>query len=715
MAGPPDNAGSLAARIAETALFDSAWVATQLGLPASLSRLELAHHYLSADHRAVSPHPLFEPGWLYPGDRWRGRAPDPLTWYLHEGTGGPAHPLAEQDLDAGYEDWVARLHDDTELPQPGGGTLRYGAVRAAALAAIAPPPPPTPEPLVPGRVTVALLDHSGPRRLVTWMRRLRRAHLPADPELEILVVTSEPGPARLGATVGLTVAPSRTLRLPSGAGAWTAALTAAAGEVIVWVSTALEPPLWPFVPQLCAALRRDDATAVPLLLADDFTIWTAGLCLPDHGAAPFLRGQPVDDAELPARHPVPAPWPGVLAARTAPARELPVAPSPVWEIGLARALGGPTLLVPQARVLVPAGVPDPAPQALAEATRGLPVAPGGWELIGLGPPPGPGARPLRAQIDQRPPALRWCLDIAAPAAPRGRLWGDYHFARSLGSALERLGQRVVLDHPETRGRASRDLDDVVCVIRGLDPVPVPTSPRTRLIWVISHPDTVTAAELAGYDRRFAAGSAWAEHRSRDWRLPIQVLPQCTDPERFHPDAERADTGPEVLFVGNVRNSRRPLPEAALAAGLGVVVYGDGWSGIGEHWHGRHVPNHELGRLYASAGVVLADHWPDMRANGFISNRVFDVLACAGRLVTDEVSGLAEILPGAPVRTVRDPDEVRFLAEPGWRASFPKIEARRAFGAMVIRDHSFDTRAHHLLDAALQSRARPVDSTPCPKP
>ena len=60
---------------------------------------------------------------------------------------------------------------------------------------------------------------------------------------------------------------------------------------------------------------------------------------------------------------------------------------------------------------------------------------------------GPG-RPLRV-VEGRP-ALRWAIDIAAPLAPRGRRWGDDPFARSLAAALERLGQWVTVDHPETR-------------------------------------------------------------------------------------------------------------------------------------------------------------------------------------------------------------------------------------------------------------------------
>src|SRR4029078_1396440 len=79
-------------------------------------------------------------------------------------------------------------------------------------------------------------------------------------------------------------------------------------------------------------------------------------------------------------------------------------------------------------------------------------------------------RALRATVTEGPPALRWALDIAAPSGRRGQRWGDMHFARSMAEALERLGQRVTIDTRDLRHRDTRDLDDVVLVLRGLDRV-----------------------------------------------------------------------------------------------------------------------------------------------------------------------------------------------------------------------------------------------------
>ena len=54
--------------------------------------------------------------------------------------------------------------------------------------------------------------------------------------------------------------------------------------------------------------------------------------------------------------------------------------------------------------------------------------------------------------------------------------------------------------------------------------------------------------------------------------------------------------------------------------------------------GEGIPNHELARYYSSAAIVLNDHWDDMRAEGFISNRLYDALACGAFVISDHLDG-----------------------------------------------------------------------------
>ncbi|MEJ2578195.1 MAG: glycosyltransferase [Kineosporiaceae bacterium] len=301
------------------------------------------------------------------------------------------------------------------------------------------------------------------------------------------------------------------------------------------------------------------------------------------------------------------------------------------------------------------------------------------------------------------PALRWALKIAAPAGPAGRLWGDWGFARSLATALRRLGQDVVIDVRESRERETTAFDDVNLVLRGLDVVD-PDEAKVQLLWVISHPDLVTPDELRGYDRVLAASALWSRRVDARFGIAVEPLLQCTDATVFRPDVAEPDTGARTLFVGNSRGVYRQAVRYALDAGCDLEVYGKGWEPFLPEGvvRGLSVPAVDLPAAYASAGVVLNDHWDDMRVEGFISNRVFDVTAVGGRLLTDAVDGLDDVF-GKQVRTWTSPQELAALlrADPdevlGDRAS------RLALAEQVRREHSFDARARRLLEIAVASR------------
>jgi hypothetical protein len=292
---------------------------------------------------------------------------------------------------------------------------------------------------------------------------------------------------------------------------------------------------------------------------------------------------------------------------------------------------------------------------------------------------------------------RWSVVIAAPAGPDGHRWGDTWFAADLVAALERAGQRArVLRRSEV---AQSDEDDVVLVLRGLRRFPRRARPATWLLWVISHPELVEADEAAEYDAVFAASASW----SRAADLGARPLLQATDPARFHPGAGAAGTGADVLFVGSTRGEFRPAVRDARAAGFAPRVYGVGWEQFlpPEEIAGPFIEHDELPAAYASAGVVLNDHWPDMAAEGFLSNRLFDAAATGVRVASDPAAGLHAVF-GDVVRTYTDADSLRaLLADP--HAAFPDDDARRDLAATIAREHAFDVRARDLVAWAEQVR------------
>lgn len=326
------------------------------------------------------------------------------------------------------------------------------------------------------------------------------------------------------------------------------------------------------------------------------------------------------------------------------------------------------------------------------------------ERLGI---PMPVLERVRASVWESPPTLRWAIKVAAQYGRLGDRWGDTIFARSVADALRALGQEVVVDHRGEFMRESASHDDVALVIRGLEQYQ-PDPSQVSLLWVISHPELVTAEEAAAYDRVLAASVSWAHERTKHWGIEVEPLLQATDPALFTPASAQPDTGEELVFVGNSRHEMRPMVRDAAAKGLPLAVYGRDWPEVGlpaESVRAEHVPNSELSALYRSSGVVLNDHWDSMRTEGFLSNRLFDAAASGARVITDDVAGLGDIF-GASVQPAASPDDLLRLAtlsDPD--AVFGDEQARLAVALRVRREHSFAARATRLLGLAAEAHQR----------
>ena len=599
------------------------------------------------------------------------------------------------------------------------------------------------------RVSIVLHTTSDLDRTVRWVTRtMSRRRESADVEL-VVVGSRLPRAVELPLAMLLATYPNAHLLAVQpriGPAVCTnLGIADTTGEVVVLARTTANPPRDAFHALVSALADHDVAIAQPLVVDRPGLVVSAGAVFGPGRThpEPFLAGHPVSDAQALTSREVPAPLSPVVAVRGSELVRL--RGYDVWigdalpevELGVRMAAhdGGATVVVPQSPLVLKAGQlprldtasdgvralqdrwpsPPPGPRtpgrgrgsrSSAAAGRTAPRPPGTLRepLDAPALTPRTVVRPSRAVVREGVPALRWALDIAAPSGRRGQRWGDTYFARSMAEALERLGQRVTIDTRDLRHRDTRDLDDVVLVLRGLDHV-APRPGRVNLQWVISHPDLVTGEELAGFDRVYAASATWAARTTAATGVAVTPLLQCTDPRLFNPDRGEPGTGAPVLFVGNSRDIYRRSVRSAFAVGAEVEVHGADWERFlaPNLIASKIVANEDLGALYCSAGVVLNDHHDDMRRDGFLGNRLFDVTACAARLVTDEIDGLSEVF-GDVVRTFHDETEMGpLLADP--ESAFPSREARLALAETVMREHSFDHRAEVLLDDAARLLAR----------
>ena len=423
--------------------------------------------------------------------------------------------------------------------------------------------------------------------------------------------------------------------------------------------------------------------AVPLWLDNsDGTIVSAGIAFRAGEAFDLLRGHPPEDAGgLPRRT--------VIDAAHGDTFALPAYPGELPD--------DRPLLCADVIVRAPAG---PLPRVTAQSDSDLTdwLSATGFALDSTRTGPVRLVRPAKyTTLDDgtRVRRLRWAIKIAAPAGPRGEWWGDTHFARGIAAALRRHGQEVVIDAYAARARPTATLDDVVLALRGPERIDAQAGARS-VIWVISHPDQITEDEIAAFDVVCAASESWADAATKRWGRLVHPLLQCTDASLFRPQGGLHDQG--LVFVGTARGIPRPSIIEPLKAGVPVSVYGPDWSGWipGSAIKGSGVPNVELPRLYERATAVLNDHWPAMRKQGFVSNRLFDVVAAGGRAISDEVTGI-EALFGGAVLTYRTVPELLELVSGDVDRRFASDGEVRRLSDRVRAEHSFDARAQRLLE------------------
>ncbi|WP_430592367.1 glycosyltransferase [Humidisolicoccus flavus] len=298
------------------------------------------------------------------------------------------------------------------------------------------------------------------------------------------------------------------------------------------------------------------------------------------------------------------------------------------------------------------------------------------------------------------PQLRFSIKIAAPAGAEGDEWGDTVFADDLARSMRAQGQHVVVDRRDYHSGPTESLEDVAIVLRGVA-LTAPNPSALNILWVISHPEMVSETELKTFDTVFAASIPWS--RGATNRSGREVLPllQATDPNRFNPMLDReAPRNPRVSFVGNTRGIARKMLMDALAADVPVSIYGSGWQEfihpelVRATWLG---PD-EVANIYRSSDYLLNDHWTDMANEGFISNRVFDVVASGTTIVSDEVEGMREIF-GEAVRFANSPEEIAEIVRGGNKVPRHRlIEIAQRIG----QEHSFDARATTLIQSAYDS-------------
>lgn len=314
---------------------------------------------------------------------------------------------------------------------------------------------------------------------------------------------------------------------------------------------------------------------------------------------------------------------------------------------------------------------------------------------------------LREILSERARATSFCIKIGAPDRKAAASWGDTHYARALQRHLEAAGHPCTVQTLDEWDSLEGTDYDIAIHLKGL--TPYTTKPgQLNVLWNISHPEGLTARECDRYDLVFVASERWAKSLAAGTGTPVHPLQQATDPAVFYPGYDPAHDH-ELVFVGNSRRVERRVLKDLLPTDRDLAVWGGDWEGLIDRRHvvGEYLPNEQVRKAYSSAAIVLNDHWPDMREHGFISNRVYDALACGALVISDRIRELDEEL-GEAVVTYEGAEELEELVS--YYLAHP--EERRQRGErgreLVLERHTFQKRTQRMLDViSAQDRPGPV--------
>lgn len=256
--------------------------------------------------------------------------------------------------------------------------------------------------------------------------------------------------------------------------------------------------------------------------------------------------------------------------------------------------------------------------------------------------------PVVWEIPENPAAHSLKIAIKTPKARRTnpKKIVDHAFARSIADGFLQAGHSVRIDsgYDWYRDTQGTDFDLVLRGRGGYEPQPnIP-----HVVWAIypgaKERHEITQEEVSAAAHCFFASELAYEEFSNKGNSNISVLLQGFDPRIMHlPEQDhRADT----VFVGSNHFSNtdmRPIIQMSLDAQHNTKIWGRGWTApeVEPMLQAKYIDNSNVGNLYRGAKIVLCDHMEPMRVGGYISNRIFDALACGSAVISDHIAGLPD--------------------------------------------------------------------------
>ena len=255
----------------------------------------------------------------------------------------------------------------------------------------------------------------------------------------------------------------------------------------------------------------------------------------------------------------------------------------------------------------------------------------------------------------------WCADIGLKISsqPTWHHWGDYILGQDLKSGFEELNYSVEDAYMDNYYPSALENTKIDVYMHGFVPFNPPKTAKKKNVLYLYYPLETSnmekykniegatepdwyslQTELWNFDLVAVASKSY-QNDIEKYGIKTIFVPQFTNPKKFFYEYDGTKSY-DILFVGRP-GYERVSAKWAIESGFDVALFGDGWQNKApeKYFKGKYIDNTELHKYYASAKIVLNDTRDDMKKAGFISNRVFDVTASGGFLISDYMPEVQE--------------------------------------------------------------------------
>lgn len=306
-------------------------------------------------------------------------------------------------------------------------------------------------------------------------------------------------------------------------------------------------------------------------------------------------------------------------------------------------------------------------------------------------------------------------------------WGDYILGQDLKNGFENLGYSVAPAYmenfyPQDDADTKIDVymhgfipfnpplnDNKINVMYLYYPLETANTQKFNNLKNISEPEWMSLQTELWDFQLIAVASPTYQKEIEKLGIKTIFVPQFTNPHKFFYEYDE-NAAYDILFVGRP-GYERISAKWAIEAGFDVALFGEGWENQApkEMVKGTYVDNTELHKYYASAKIVLNDTREDMKRAGFISNRVFDVTASGGFLISDYMPEIEQFY-GNTIPMFKSKEELKELID--YYLAHPEERAKKAKEAQKITLSLFtsDLAAQKIMEAVDELRPIPPSSS-----